>query len=250
MFSAFRPVGVLFPFLWRAFPAAPLRIVLSFGCLIASKACLVAVPFFYRDIIDRLAATSFVTSTPLLAVLGLLAAYGSVRLASTFFSEMRDGLFIPVEQRGIRTLSLTIFKHLHSLSLRFHLDRKTGSLIQVIDRGTRGIETFFRFFLFNLCPSFLEFILVIVVISALYHVLFSLILILTLGVYIWATFRISSWRIGLMRQANDAINQNNAHAVDSLIMAKKTWRLGLLTIFCGTMKSNPSKTSSAFVSLT
>jgi len=183
-------------------------------CLIVSKVALVAVPFFYRDMIDHLSRTQGVWVT---LPWSLLLIYGSTRLASTFFSEIRDSIFVPVEQRAIRHLSLTVFKHLHTLSLRFHLDRKTGHLTQIIDRGTRGIEMFFRFFVFNLCPTLVEFILVIVLVSLLYHGVFSVILVLTLGGYVWVTFRISAWRVGLMRQTNAASNQNSARAVDSLI---------------------------------
>lgn len=222
--TSFRPVRFILPFLWEATPQAPFRIAASLVFLFLSKLALVMVPFYYRDLIDSLdhLPLSAYTSVPL----GILATYGTVRFLSTAFSELRDAIFIPVEQRAVRHLSLAVFKHLHTLSLRFHLDRKTGNLTQVIDRGTRGIETFFRFFVLNLCPTLLEFLLITLVISFFYHIVFSLILLGTIITYVWATFKIAKWRVELMRATTEASNQNSARAVDSLLNYATTQYFG------------------------
>jgi ABC-type transport system involved in Fe-S cluster assembly fused permease/ATPase subunit len=213
MKTSFRSVRFLLPFLWKASPQAPLRIFLSLICLVMSKLMLLSVPFFYRALVNQF-ETGHATPTGLIPI---LLGYGGARFLSTVFSESRDALFIPVEQRAIRQLTKDVFNHLHTLSLRFHLDRSTGAITQTLERGGRAIETFFRFFVFNLCPTLLELVLVITIIGFFYHLIFSLILLATLLGYIYVTYKISQWRLPMMQSLIGASNAGGARAVDSLI---------------------------------
>ncbi len=211
--KSFYPIRVLLPFLWRAGPWAPFRIIGSFIFLLLGKAGILLVPFFYKQLID-----TFEQPQPSFSFLcWLLAAYGTARIAGVAFSEARDAIFLRVEQRAIRHIARDIFSHLHDLSFRFHLDRKTGSLARSMERGTRAIESFFRFFVFGLFPTILELFLVVGVVAYYYTLLFSFLVLLTLVSYLYVTFAISQWRLSFMRSMNKASNEGSAQAIDSLL---------------------------------
>ncbi|MDX1514346.1 MAG: ABC transporter transmembrane domain-containing protein, partial [Gammaproteobacteria bacterium] len=137
------------------------RVVLALGCLALAKVALVFVPIFYRDAVDALDADS--ASAALAIPVGVILAYGGARVLSLAFGELRDALFAKVGQRAIRTIALEVFRHLHAMSLGFHLSRQTGGLSRSIERGTKAIETLLRFSLFSIVPTVLELTLVFII---------------------------------------------------------------------------------------
>jgi ATP-binding cassette subfamily B protein len=149
--------------------------------------------------------------------LGLLIAYGLARIATQLFSELRDGIFARVAQRAIRNVALQTFRHLHALSLKFHLDRQTGGLTRAIERGAKGIEFLLFFVLFNVLPTLIEIALVCGILWALYDWRFALATALTIGGYVWYTLSVTEWRIKYRREMNESDQTANTKAVDSLL---------------------------------
>jgi ABC-type transport system involved in Fe-S cluster assembly fused permease/ATPase subunit len=149
--------------------------------------------------------------------LGLLAAYGLARITSQAFAELRDGIFAKVAQRAIRTLALKTFRHLHALSLSFHLERQTGGLTRAIERGAKGIEFLLSFLLFNVIPTLVEIAMVAAILWALYDWRFAAITVVTIALYIFYTLSVTEWRIKLRRQMNESDQSANTKAVDSLL---------------------------------
>ena len=203
----------LVSFLWNSHRKAPFFVFLSIFFLVLAKVAALLFPLIYKHIVDHLGALPNAYTVVVL----LIAGYGVVRFSSVLFSELRDVVFLRTEQRAIRQISLKVFEHLHALSMRFHLDRKTGELTRILERGGRAIESFFRYFVFNLFPTFLELILIASIVFALYPFVFGVIILTTLIAYVVFTFKVSAWRIQFMRGANASQNQMGQRAVDSLI---------------------------------
>src|SRR3989304_3296510 len=157
------------------------------------------------------------TLAVLVVPLALLAAYGLLRFSTTLFAELRDVVFVRVTQRAIRRVALGVFRHLHSLSIRFHLERQTGGMTRDIERGTRGISTLLSYFIFSIIPVILEFALVAAVLLAKFDWRFAAITFVAVGIYIGFTFAITEWRIEIRRRANDLDSRANTRAVDSLL---------------------------------
>jgi ATP-binding cassette subfamily B protein len=201
-------VGTLLPYLlaykWRVF--------LALGCLLAAKLANVGVPLVLKEVIDRLSAPQ-----ALVLPLGLLAAYGAMRLSTTAFTELREYLFAKVTQRAVRTIALQVFRHLHALSLRFHLARQTGGLTRDVERGTRGISTLISFALFSILPTLVEIALVCAILVARYNVWFVGITVGAVVVYIVYTVSITEWRTGFRRTMNELDSRANTRAIDSLL---------------------------------
>ncbi len=181
--------------------------------LVCSKLANVSVPLMLKGIIDALDKTQAVLLVPVFFVL----AYGGLRLMSTLFGELRDGVFAKVTQRAIRRVALEVFEHLHSLSLRFHLDRQTGGVSRDIERGTRGIGFLLNFTLFNILPTLLEIGLVAIILLSKYEAKFALITFITLAIYIGFTLIITEWRMVVRRTMNDLDSKANTKAIDSLL---------------------------------
>lgn len=213
--SQSKTVKKLFHYLWRSYWFAPLYLSISLLSLVLAKLASLSVPLVYKMIIDQLNVGGDGFHLAFLLILGS----GLVRFASVFFNELRDLVFVRIEQRSIRQINLGVFQHLHALSMRFHLNRKTGELSRVLERGTRAIESFFRYFVFNLFPTFLELFLIIVVLFVLYPWRFGVVILATLFLYVFFTFAISSWRIKFMRRMNDANNKLGTKVIDSLLNA-------------------------------
>jgi ATP-binding cassette subfamily B protein len=201
------------------------RVGAAVACLVAAKLANVYVPILFKGMVDALtpkvgagAAVSGAIATAAIAVpVGLLLAYGLARIASQFFAELRDGIFARVAQRAIRNVALQTFRHLHALSLRFHLDRQTGGLTRAIERGAKGIEFLLFFVLFNVLPTLLEIAMVCGILWALYDWRYALATAVTIGGYIWYTFGVTEWRIKYRRQMNESDQTANTKAVDSLL---------------------------------
>ena len=199
----------LLPYLW----AYRWRVGAALACLVIAKVANVGVPLLLKEIVDGLDRESALLVVPL----ALLVAYGALRLSTTFFTELREFLFAKVTQRAVRTIALEVFRHLHALSLRFHLARQTGGLTRDVERGTRGISTLIGFTLFSILPTLVEIGLVSAILIARYDWTFIAITLSALGLYIVATVVITEWRTNFRRQMNDLDSKANTRAIDSLI---------------------------------
>jgi len=188
------------------------RVFLALACLVLAKLANVAVPLVLKQIVDRLTAPA-----ELVLPLALLAAYGAMRLSTTVFTELREFLFAKVTQRAVRTIALQVFRHLHALSLRFHLARQTGGLTRDVERGTRGISTLISFALFSILPTLLEIGLVSAILIARYDPWFIGITLGALLLYITFTVAITEWRTGFRRAMNELDSRANSRAMDSLL---------------------------------
>ena len=191
------------------------RVALALSCLIAAKVANVAVPLVLKQVVDSL--TPGAQNQILVLPLALLVAYGALRLSTTAFTELREFFFAKVTQRSVRTIALKTFRHLHDLSLRFHLSRQTGGLTRDIERGTRGISTLIGLTLFSILPTLIEIALVSAILIARYDVWFIGITLAALVLYIVYTVTITEWRTGFRRQMNELDSKANARAVDSLL---------------------------------
>jgi len=188
------------------------RVLFALACLIGAKLANVAVPLVLKQIVDQLTAPQV-----LVLPLALLAAYGIARLSTTVFTELREFLFAKVTQRAVRTIALKVFRHLHALSLRFHLSRQTGGLTRDVERGTRGISTLISFTLFSILPTLVEISLVSAILIAKYDIWFIGITLCALVLYIVYTITITEWRTGFRRTMNELDSRANTRAIDSLL---------------------------------
>ena len=188
------------------------RVLLAIACLVAAKLANVGVPLVLKHIVDRLTGPQ-----ALVLPLSLLVAYGALRLSTTAFTELREFLFAKVTQRAVRTIALEVFRHLHALSLRFHLARQTGGLTRDVERGTRGISSLIGYTLFSILPTLVEIGLVSAILVARYDVWFIGITLAALLLYIIYTVTITEWRTNFRRQMNELDSSANTRAIDSLI---------------------------------
>ncbi len=207
--SEWHTVARVVPYLWEYRG----RVLLALAFLVIAKLANVGVPLVLKEIVDALDARQAALMLPL----ALLVAYGALRLSNTLFAELRDVVFVRVTQRAIRRIALTVFRHLHGLSLRFHLDRQTGGMTRDIERGTRGIGTLLSFMLFSIIPVVLEFSLVAAVLLTKFDWRFTAITFFAVGIYIGFTFWVTEWRIEIRRRANDLDSKANTRAIDSLL---------------------------------
>jgi len=207
--NEWRAVRLLIPYLLEY----KWRVVLALGCLITAKLANVGVPLIMKTVVDRLDVQTAMVAVPV----ALLATYGILRFSATMFGELRDVVFVPVTQRAIRRLALGVFRHLHSLSLRFHLERQTGGMTRDIERGTRGISTLLSYLVFSIIPVILEFSLVAVVLIAKFDWRFAAITFGAVIVYISFTVAVTEWRMNIRRQANELDSRANTRAIDSLL---------------------------------
>ncbi|MCM8732681.1 ABC transporter ATP-binding protein/permease [Azospirillum sp. A1-3] len=212
----------LAPYIWPSDSLETrIRVVAAMLLLIGAKVANVYVPIFYKHAVDALTPASAGGSVgPGAAVtipLGLIVAYGLARVTSLIFAELRDAVFATVAQRTIRRVALSVFRHLHALSLRFHLERQTGGLTRSLERGTRAIESLLRYTLFSIVPTLVEIALVCAVLWKLFSVWFALATFVTVMGYILYTFFVSEWRIKFRRLMNDTDSKANTKAIDSLL---------------------------------
>ena len=191
------------------------RVALALSCLIAAKVANVGVPLVLKQVVDSLTPGS--QGQMLVLPLALLVAYGVLRLSTTAFTELREFFFAKVTQRAVRTIALKTFRHLHELSLRFHLARQTGGLTRDVERGTRGISTLIGFTLFSILPTLIEIALVSAILIARYDLWFIGITLAALVLYIVYTVTITEWRTGFRRQMNELDSRANTRAIDSLL---------------------------------
>jgi ABC-type transport system involved in Fe-S cluster assembly fused permease/ATPase subunit len=193
-------------------PGLRMRVVFSMVALLLAKVVNVYGPFLYKDAIDVLSLK------PVVALpIAFIFAYAMARVTTQAFGELRDYLFISVAQHAQRTIALQTFHHLHHLSLAFHLDRQTGGLTRVIERGTRAIQTVLSFMLFNIIPTLLEIALVSIILWVRFNWKFALITFVTVSLYVYFTFAVTNWRTKFRRSMNDRDTEANTKAIDSLL---------------------------------
>ncbi|TLU72768.1 ABCB family ABC transporter ATP-binding protein/permease [Lichenicoccus roseus] len=214
--TAFSTIGGLLPYLWpRGDLRTRLLVVSAVALLVAAKVATVYVPIVYSRAIDRLSRHD--PSHMIVVPAALILAYGLLRIASGGFGELRDAVFAPVKQRVIRVVAMQTFRHLHALSLRFHLDRQTGGVTRAIERGTVAIELILRLGVFNIVPTLLETLLVTVIIWRIFDWRFALATLLTVVTYVGFTVLFTGWRIGIRRRMNDIDSEASGKALDSLL---------------------------------
>ncbi|HTG96697.1 MAG TPA: ABC transporter ATP-binding protein/permease [Burkholderiales bacterium] len=207
--NEWKAVGTLVPYLWEY----KWRVILALGCLVAAKLANVGVPLVMKEVVDGLDPSLQLVAVPV----ALLAIYGLLRFSATLFAELRDVLFVRVTQRAIRRVALGVFRHLHSLSLRFHLERQTGGMTRDIERGTRGISSLLSYLIFSIIPVILEFTLVAAVLLAKFDWRFAAITFGAVAIYIAFTVTITEWRMEIRRRANELDSRANTRAIDSLL---------------------------------
>jgi ATP-binding cassette subfamily B protein len=207
----------LLPFLWpKGRPDLKRRVVLAMIALVLAKAVTVGMPYLYKAAVDSLDAAR-PEEIALSIVLSLIAAYGFARILMIGLAQLRDGLFARVGQNAVRAVGLRTFCHLHALSLRFHLSRRTGGLSRVIERGVKAIEFLLRFTLFNVGPTILELLLVAGLLWWTFNIWFAVVTLLTVGGYVLFTFKVTEWRIGFIRSMNQSDERAHTKAIDSLL---------------------------------
>jgi ATP-binding cassette subfamily B protein len=203
------------PYLWPADrPALRLRVAIALLLVVASKAVTLALPFAYKGAIDRMAPGM---ESGAALVMALVAAYVAARFAGTLFDNLRNAIFERVGQDAARRLTIEVFAHLHRLSLRYHLERRTGALTRVIERGSKSIDTMLYFLLFNIAPTIFELVAVCVIFLVKFGWPLVVATIAMVAVYIVFTRRMTEWRIDLRRQWTAADSEATQKAVDSLL---------------------------------
>ena len=204
-------ISTLLPYLWTF----KWRVLFALTCLLGAKLANVGVPLVFKEIVDGLSPGT--GQAALLVPLGLLAAYAVLRFSTSLFTELRELVFARVTQQSVRIIALQVFNHLHSLSLRFHLERQTGGLTRDIERGTRSIGSLISYTLYSILPTLVEISLVLGILAVKYEASFVLITLVTLVLYIAYTVSVTNWRTHLRREANELDSAANIRAVDSLL---------------------------------
>lgn len=205
------------PYLWPDNePWVKRRVVAALAVLFLAKVIAVGTPLFYKGAVDALAGEG---SAAMLAVgaVGLTLAYGFARLMNVGFQQLRDVIFARVGQRALRALALETFTHIHRLSLRYHITRKTGGLSRIIERGVKGVEFLLRFLLFSIGPLLLELLMIALVLFFLFDIWYLAVVVGTIALYIWFTFTVTEWRVKIRKEMNDQDTDANQKAIDSLL---------------------------------
>jgi len=200
----------IFPYIWEYRG----RVLIALLSLILSKMAIVAIPLIFKEIIDLLDQTD---KSAVVIPISLFLLYGALRLSGSLFNEVRDAVFARVRYRAMRRLSNKVLTHLHKLSLRYHLERRTGNVVRDLERGTSSISQILNYLVFNIVPTFAEFILVAFILLGRYEVKFALITFLTVFVYIVFTLLVTEWRMHFRHKMNSLDSESNGQAVDSLI---------------------------------
>ncbi|MBZ6412851.1 MULTISPECIES: ABC transporter ATP-binding protein/permease [Methylobacterium] len=218
----------LWPYLWpHGRPDLQRRVFIAFGLLLVAKVVTLAMPFTFKWATDALVAVvggrdglgkeaavpTGIWAAPALMIL----LYGATRIAMALLTQVRDGLFAKVAMHAVRRLALQTFQHMHQLSLRFHLERKTGGLTRVLERGRNGIEELSRLMVLTLVPTIVEFLLVIGTLAYEFDILYSVVVLIMVAAYLGYTYKATEWRIAIRRRMNDSDTDANTKAVDSLL---------------------------------
>ncbi|MDQ7081058.1 MAG: ABC transporter ATP-binding protein/permease [Paracoccaceae bacterium] len=219
--SALRTIRKVLPYLWPEGQAwVKWRVVIAMLLLALSKVISVATPFFYKAAVDALAPSGGADQTVFMltaGAVGLTVAYGVARLLTVGFQQLRDAVFARVGQRALRRLALETFRHIHALSLRYHITRKTGGLSRIIERGVKGVEFLLRFMLFSMGPLALELLMVATILFLVFDARYLAIVVVTIALYVTFTFKVTEWRVKIRREMNRQDTNANQKAIDSLL---------------------------------
>ncbi len=217
--NSWRTIRRVLPYLW---PEGQFwvkrRVILALLALLASKLIAVGTPLFYKAAVDALAGEADSAALMLgLGAVGLTVAYGVARAMTVGFQQLRDAIFARVGQRALRALALKTFRHIHAMSMRYHITRKTGGLSRIIERGVKGVEFLLRFLLFSIGPLILELLLIGIVLWTLFDFRYLLVVAAVIGAYTLYTFKVTEWRVKLRKRMNDQDTDANQKAIDSLL---------------------------------
>ncbi|NBZ87590.1 ABCB family ABC transporter ATP-binding protein/permease [Stagnihabitans tardus] len=206
------------PYLWPEGEAwVKRRVILALLLLLISKIVSVYTPWLYKVAVDALTGETGKDGVLLFGAVGLTVAYGFARMGSVFFGELRDWVFVRVGQRALRKLAYETFTHIHRLSLRYHITRKTGGLSRIIERGVKGVDFLLRFMLFSIIPLILELTMVSVIFALYYGLTYMAVVLVTIAAYVTYTFKITEWRVKIRKAMNDQDTDANQKAIDSLL---------------------------------
>jgi ATP-binding cassette, subfamily B, heavy metal transporter len=214
-----RTIRRVLPYLWPEGQSwVKRRVVLSLIALVLAQVFALIMPFFYRAAVDMLAGKTTDPGWMLaMGAIGTTIAYGVTRLLTTGFGEMRDAIFVRVGQRALRALALETFTHIHRLSMRYHMSRKTGGLSRVIERGVKGVDFLLRFTLFSVGPLTLQILIVMVIFASIFNVWYAAVVLVTITLYVTYTIKVTEWRVKIRRQMNEQDTDANQKAIDSLL---------------------------------
>ena len=214
--SGIRTILRVVPYLWpKDRFDFRFRVILALVLLVLAKVVINFAPFLYREAVNVLTETG--KSPFLLGAVGMTVAYGSARILSRGFEQLRDVVFAVVAQRAFRNLALETFQHIHKLSLRYHISRKTGALSRVIERGVKGLEFLLRFLLFSVGPLVLELLIIAGIMFFWFDYLYLTVIIVMIAAYVWFTFKVTEWRVKIRKFMNDQDTDANQKAIDSLL---------------------------------
>ena len=213
--SAWKIIKNVIPYLWPdSQKAVKARVVLALILLVVAKIVATVLPLLQGAAVDSL---SGITTDFILGAVGITLAYGIARILESGFQELRDAVFAPVGQRALRLLALETFRHIHSLSMRYHITRKTGGLSRIVERGVKGVDFLLRFLLFSIVPLILQLVMISSVLFYRLDFKYVLVVLITIGLYVWFTFTVSEWRVKLRRRMNEQDTEANQKAIDSLL---------------------------------
>ncbi len=214
--SGMRTILRVVPYLWpKDRFDFRVKVISALVLLVLAKAVINFAPFLYREAVNALTETG--NSQFLLGAVGMTVAYGGARILSRGFEQLRDVVFAAVAQRAFRNLALETFQHIHKLSLRYHISRKTGALSRVIERGVKGLEFLLRFLLFSVGPLILELLIIAGIMFFWFDYLYLTVIIVMIAVYIWFTIKVTEWRVKIRKIMNDQDTEANQKAIDSLL---------------------------------
>lgn len=207
------------PYLWPADQAwVKRRVVIAMVFLLLSKIVAVGTPFLYKGAVDALSGDASDAAWMLaMGAIGLTVAYGGARALNVGFQQLRDVMFARVGQRALRMLALETFVHIHRLSMRYHITRKTGGLSRIVERGVKGVEFLLRFLLFSIGPLILELLMIAVILAFVFSIWYLVVVVVTISLYTWFTFAVTEWRVKIRKQMNDQDTDANQKAIDSLL---------------------------------
>ena len=219
--NGLRTIRKVGPYLWpKGNRSVRTRVTLAMLALFLGKIATVSTPFFFKAAVDGLAPEPGHDQTAIYLAIGAVGAtiaYGVMRLAGVAFAQLRDGIFARVGQSALRQIALETFRHIHALSLRYHITRKTGGLSRIIERGTKGVDFLLRFLLFSIVPLILELALVAGILFFVFDIWYLVVVVVTIALYVWFTFAITEWRVKIRQRMNERDTDANQKAIDSLL---------------------------------
>ena len=214
-----RVVARVAPYLWpKGQPGLKWRVIIALSSLVLAKLVAVATPMILGSAVDSLAGNqNWLSQSFMLGAVGLTLAYGISRILESGFQQIRDVVFAKVGQRALRKVGLETFQHIHALSLRYHISRKTGGLSRVMERGVKGVAFLLRFLLFSIGPLALQLVMITIALAAFYDARYVSVIAVAVIAYVWFTFVVTEWRVKIRKEMNDQDNDANQKAIDSLL---------------------------------